>query len=569
MAVMWPRELPLSVRSDWRRQAEVRTYERLRAELDDHFSVFYSRPWLGLDRHGAERDGECDMLVAHPRFGFLALEIKGGGISYVPEQDQWKSRDRNGFTHNIKDPVRQSLRAMHEFAKRLDDSGRWRTRKAHMAHGVILTDAASPPRDLGLDKPAHIFCCAREFREDLRGWIGRRLCEGRQPHDCEPLGRDGIAAFEHLLAQPFQLHFPVSALMADAAERMGVLEPEQFFILDNIADMPRAEIRGGAGTGKTVIAGEEAVRRAAEGRRTLLTCHSAPLAAELERRLQSVPNLTVASFHSLCGIMAARAGLQPKGSGARFYEETLPDALADAARQLPQERYEVVIVDEGQDFRPNWWVALSEVLGSNALLRVMSDANQRVYDTGRIPGSDLELVPIRLTRNLRNTGPICAAASVHYAGPEIRAVGPDRPEVTWVAAEGSEKLLRAIVMELRRLVHTEEVAPSDIAVLVPDTTWVDLVREAAAASRLEFADAADLQSDAVVLDTVRRFKGLERPAVILVAAASDMRETELAYVGFTRPRTYLAVLSSAADQNWLRNGIAATASACSASVTSA
>lgn len=40
MAVMWPRELPLSVRQNPRRHAEVRTYDRLQVDLEDELTVF-------------------------------------------------------------------------------------------------------------------------------------------------------------------------------------------------------------------------------------------------------------------------------------------------------------------------------------------------------------------------------------------------------------------------------------------------------------------------------------------------------------------------------------------------
>ncbi|MBB3349820.1 nuclease-related domain-containing DEAD/DEAH box helicase [Sphingomonas sp. BK069] len=557
MATTWPRELPLSVRDHPRRQAEVRTFDRLRAELDDQFTVFYSSPWLGEDRFGRERDGECDFLVCHAVHGILALEVKGGRISYDPALGRWQSRDRHGFVHAIRDPVEQARSAKHEMLRRLGDSPRWRRRPVHAAHGVVFPDSAMPDRDLGADRPARLFCGSSRFAADLRGWVGERLCVGARPAGCEPLGADGIAALERFLASPFHLHFPVSALMADAAERMGVLEPTQYLILDNIADIDRAEIRGGAGTGKTVIAAEEALHLARSGRRTLLTCHSAPLAADLQRRLSGEADLTVASFHSLCGTLAAKAGVRATGSGPLFYDEVLPAALMDAARLLPGERFDAVVVDEGQDFRQNWWIALTEVMAAEVRLRVMSDANQRVYGTGRVPGLDLELVPIRLTRNLRNTRAICDAASAHYTGPEIKAVGPDGPEVRWIELRDGQDRLHAAYRELRRLVHTEEVAPSDVAVLVPSADLAERFREVAARSDFEFVGADGLRSDATVLDTVRRFKGLERPAVILVIAPCDMMEAELAYVGFTRPRTFLAVVADAGALKWLRAAKAA------------
>lgn len=554
MATMWPRELPVSIRQDRRRRAEVRVYDRLAAVLDDSFTVFYSSPWLGTDHLGSEKDGECDFLVAHERLGYLAIEVKGGGISFVPETGQWWSTDAQKFRHQIKDPVNQARSAKYELLKKLKATGRWRERFIHISHGVIFPDAAAPPRDLGADRPARIFCCSREFSNGLREWLGQRLDESSSLPTVEPLGSDGIAAFTHILASQFQLHFSISAAMADAAEHMAVLEPTQFHILDHIADVPRAEIRGGAGTGKTVIAAEEAVRLALSGKRTLLTCHSSPLAAELGRRLAGIEGLSVASFHALCGQMAAMAGIRivDPGSEAQLYESDLPAALMDAMAIRPDHRWDAIVVDEGQDFHENWWIALSAALVPEGMLRVTSDSNQRVYAAGRVPGADLQLIPIRLKRNLRNTRAIHAAALAHYEGPEIEAQGPEGHAVCWIVAENRDQLAEAAHAELRRLIHREEVAPSDIAILFPSADWHDPFRIAAARSGFDFASCEDLTVDAVILDTVRRFKGLERPAVILVIAASDMVGSEMAYVGMSRPRTFLAVVSTEADAAWLK-----------------
>jgi hypothetical protein len=550
---MWPRELPVSIRQDRRRRAEVRVYDRLAAVLDDSFTVFYSSPWLGTDHLGAEKDGECDFLVAHARLGFLAIEVKGGGISFDPEAGQWWSTDAQQFRHKIKDPVNQARSAKHELLNKLKASGRWRERFIHMSHGVIFPDAAAPPRNLGADRPRHLFCCSREFAEDFRGWIGSRLDEGRVPPTREPLGVDGLAAFTQLLASPFSLHFTVSAAMADAAEHMGVLEPTQFHILDHIEDILRAEIRGGAGTGKTVIAAEEAIRLAAAGKRTLLTCYSRPLAAELGRRLKGVSNLTVASFHALCGQMAAKAGVQVAADAAdrELYGDILPAALIDALALMPEDKWQGIVVDEGQDFLPGWWVALSSALVPGGKLRVTSDSNQRVYGVGKVPGADLELVPIRLKRNLRNTRAIHAVADAHYDGTEIEAQGPDGHPVCWITAETREQLTSAAYAELRRLIYREEVPPSEIALLFPSADWFEPCKMMAAKSGFDFALCEDLSTDAIVMDTVRRFKGLERPAVILVVSQSEMVPSELAYVGMSRPRTFLAVISTEADEKWL------------------
>jgi len=558
MAVLWPKKLPRSVLDDPRRKAEVRVYDRLAKVLDDSFHVFYSSPWLGTDRLGNEKDGECDFLIAHPEHGILAIEVKGGReISFDPRDGQWRSTDHGGFVHKIKDPVAQARSAKHEILKRLNDSPRWPSRFVHAAHGVIFPSAGSPPGNLGADRPTRIFCCSRQFRDGLDAWIAERLKAGQRPDNCEPLGRDGIAALERLLAHPFTLSFRIGAALAEADTEFRVLEPSQYQILDMIADIPRALIRGGAGTGKTVVAIEEALRSAAAGRKTLLTCHSRPLASNLERKLKNVENLTVAGFHALCGRISRQAGISaPSGISEReLYESALPNALYRAMEAQPALRWDTVIVDEGQDFRDDWWIALDACLVPSGRIRVFMDSNQRIYESAGDGVRDLSVVPVRLSRNLRNTKNIHNAASVHYSGPDIVADGPDGLEVSWVSAESPDAKIEAAYRELRRLVLNEEVAPGDIAVLVNGPATRASFLERASGTSIPLTDAEIMALEDVVVDTVRRFKGLERPAIVLIVSDDEMDRRELAYVAFSRARAYLCVVSSPTEAKWLSEGL--------------
>ncbi|MGX1306983.1 hypothetical protein AB7M35_001703 [Amorphus suaedae] len=558
MAVLWPRKLPRSILDDPRRKAEVRVYDRLAEVLDDSFHVFYSSPWLGTDRLGNEKDGECDFLIAHPEHGILAIEVKGGReISFDPSDGQWRSTDHGGFVHKIKDPVAQARSAKHEILKRLSDSPRWPSRFIHAAHGVIFPSAGSVPGNLGADRPARIFCCSRQFREGLGEWVAKRLKAGQRPDNCEPLGRDGIAALERLLAHPFTLSFRIGAALAEADTEFRVLEPSQYQILDIIADIPRALVRGGAGTGKTVLAIEEALRSAAAGRKTLLTCHSRPLASNLERKLRNTDNLTVAGFHVLCGQISRKAGVStPAGISEReLYESALPNALYRAMEFQPALRWDTVIVDEGQDFRDDWWIALDACLLPGGRVRVFMDSNQRVYESAGDGVRDLSVVPIRLSRNLRNTKNIHNAASVHYSGQDTIADGPDGLEVSWVTAENPDAKIEAAFRELRRLVFNEEVAPGDIAVLVNGPAARASFLERSRGTSIPLTDAETMTLEDVVVDTVRRFKGLERAAIVLIVSGDEMERRELAYVAFSRARAYLCVVSSPTEAKWLSEGL--------------
>jgi superfamily I DNA/RNA helicase len=161
------------------------------------------------------------------------------------------------------------------------------------------------------------------------------------------------------------------------------------------------------------------------------------------------------------------------------------------------------------------------------------------------------VVPVRLSRNLRNTKNIHKAASVHYSGPEIIADGPDGLEVSWINAESLGAKVEAAHREFRRLVINEKVDPGDIAVLVNGTDTRTRFLEKSSSTSIRLTDAENMALEDAVVDTVRRFKGLERPAIILIVTDDDMARRELAYVAFSRARAYLTIVCSEDEKRWL------------------
>jgi superfamily I DNA and RNA helicase len=244
--------------------------------------------------------------------------------------------------------------------------------------------------------------------------------------------------------------------------------------------------------------------------------------------------------------------LTPTGiSEKELYDSALPNALYRAMEVQPELKWDTIIVDEGQDFLGDWWIAIDACLSSAGHLRVFMDSNQRVYEGTSDGANDLSVVPVRLARNLRNTKNIHKAAWVHYSGPDIVADGPDGLEVSWVKVENSDDRVDAAYRELRRLVFKEEVVPGDIAILVNGSNIRDSFLERSSGTSIPFTDAETMALEDVVVDTVRRFKGLERSAIILIVSGDEMERRELAYVAFSRARAYLCVVASSSDCKWL------------------
>ena len=451
--------------------------------------------------------------------------------------------------------MHQARSAKHELLKKLNASPHWKARRIRARHGVLLPHSAAPLGDLGADMPQRIFCFSERFEDGFRDWILERFGdavpdEGRT----RKLGPDGLHALEKILAKPFQLRTPLGALLSRDDATLQVLTQQQFHILRAIDAVPRVAISGGAGTGKTVLAMEEAHRRAEGGARTLFICYNRGLATETRRRLKGDPQVTVMTFHELCADMTRRAGVpHPEGgSEAQLFEEIWPELLMQALERLPDERYDAIIVDEGQDFLPLWWPAIESGLGLEGVFRIFYDNNQRVYASAMKLPQDVDLVPIRLTLNLRNTRRIHELVRQHYTGYEIEAVGPEGVEVRWMKADTADDLAQRISDCVAQLVSLERVPPDDIAVLVATEKAIERI---APGNRFGGGRTVRCDEDTegrIVVDSIRRFKGLERPVVVIAATPDTVIDTELPYVALSRARTHLVIVGTEKILNRMR-----------------
>ncbi len=271
-------------------------------------------------------------------------------------------------------------------------------------------------------------------------------------------------------------------------------------------------------------------------------CASGPLAASLAERARGT-GLDVFSFADLCRQTVAAAGVpEPAPMKGDVVSDAWIDALVTAAESYPEQRYDAIIVDEAQDIPSHWWVAIDTLLiPESGMLHAFYDTNQSLYGDVKGHLASFKLLTVGFEHNLRNTRKIHGIATGHYRGPEISADGPEGVDVaTLVCAEVAIGATSAA--EARRLVLHENVKPGDIAILAPDDALAGAIRQALDRSGTYVS----------LVDTIMRFKGLERPVVILAASRGIADEAELAYVALSRARTHLVLVGEQRTLEWLR-----------------
>ena len=287
----------------------------------DQLRAAFSRPdqnsWfamhsLNLPRHEYKRFGEIDFVICGPD-GLFVLEVKGGRVSC--HDGIWETTNRYGETERLREsPFKQAEGALHGLRGKLPAS---LSNVLVVGYGVVIPDVDRLPDSAEWDSA--VLADGRDFRQ-FEKWLERFIKYWRVK---DP--RKSAATPSHLkilqqhLRPDFEAVVPLHVSAHEVEMRIARLTEDQLRLIDVVEANPRVICSGGAGTGKTMLALELAKRWGASGMKTALACHSPWLKRFLERN--AVPGLIVSLAESL-HVAAKRAGI---------------------------ERFDALIVDEGQD----------------------------------------------------------------------------------------------------------------------------------------------------------------------------------------------------------------------------
>lgn len=545
MAQCYPKFVPESIRQDPSRDAEVKVYTAL-ATLPDPFHVFYSVKWLVRHRDHAQ-DGEADFVVAHPELGVLVIEVKGGSIAFDAKTNAWTSTSRAGTVYSIKDPVEQARKNKYALLSKLQELPGWHG-WITLGHAVAFPDIETSRGRLRPDLP-QVLILDRKKLQNAEQAIRDVFAYWRGEQGEGTLGVERLQQITHLLARSFELRTPLGVELDAEDERIVQLTQEQLHVLDMLQAYRRLAVKGCAGSGKTMLALEKARRLASEGFNVLLTCYNIPLADYLA---QHVPeNVDVFNFHRLCETLIKEADIftPPPRDQETYYNHSLPENALDAIAELGP-RYDAIIVDEGQDFREEWWVVLSSLLydEEEGIFYVFFDDNQMLYE-GRTPLPHFLHMPppLSLTRNCRNTQAIHRLVRhFHPHGDKLKSIGPPGRAPIRLAYSNHRELHQFIRRTLHELINENRVSNEDIVILTPRGKHRSSLSDGLSLGNFTLVWRPPQHSNEIQVSTVHRFKGLERKVVILAEVdpwAHRNPETipTLLYVACSRARTHLII----------------------------
>jgi hypothetical protein len=516
-------------------RAELKVFDLLKNAFADHpdrhLTALHS---LNLPSHAHKRFGEIDFVIVG-RPGLYVLEVKGGGIAC--HRGVWTTTNRNGARETLREsPFRQAESALHALRRRLEAQlGAGVIVRFPIGYGVLFPDCDWDTAGAEWDRA--VLADARALRNPER-WLGglfhhwqerdRQTRGGPRPELDPPVSADAVKAIVDFLRPEVEVGVPLHVRVAEIADRVSAFTEDQLRLIDAVADNPRILCSGGAGTGKTFLALELARRWAADGARVLLACQSPWLRHWLAERF-AVPNLTVA----------------------------LAEKAATAARRAGVERFDALIVDEGQDLlRLDLLDPLDRAL-AGGLERgrwcLFHDRNNQAGLFGPAEPEALALLEgtgparLRLTTNCRNTRQIlelvqtCLSADMGMRG------SGDGPAVVSHQARDEAEAVARLAGEIERLTGSGGLAPKEITILSPrpfaDSTAARLPSGLAGSIVVldEYA-LRDFPPPALSFAGIAAFKGLENEAVVVIDLPPPTVPTTLHYVALSRARSCLSLI---------------------------
>jgi hypothetical protein len=548
MAVLIP-----SLAETWQLVEPLTAGERQVAEqldkLGDDWTT-YVQPRLGIDLP--------DFVAIHRTHGVCAIEVKDWTPGKYRNDDGVVQCLRNGRWDSIQHPLLQPYRYQstileHHFAYPEDGAAIVPCVRSIL---ILLNHPTKRARAL-LRAPAgarwsHVVVHGEEALADIeQALIGRTPC----PPPSRSLDR---------LCQSLRDGRPAFRLRADL-----ILSDNAKDIAKNQRGARTRRVRGAAGSGKSLGLAIRAARLADEGKSVLVTCFNVTLPHYLRSLISGVgtgpsaARVECVHFHGLCGALADAAAarqlrLDVKDcAGAARIVETAIAATAAGVRR----RYDAILVDEGQDFRLEWWNLLREHLAPGGEMLLVADDTQRIYDpprwtdeqmTGagfsgpwttlhdsyRIPG---DLVPVYRSfaeQHLAGDAWIPSDASRPLRATVRRWINVTEAEVATSIAEATQDVLADDeIVESDRdvtfLCSKHDVGRSVVARLEDAGHAVHHIFAAEPAERQRRKRRFRPDVPGVKGSTVHSFKGWES-RVLVVGIGPGEWEKRLAYVAMTR-----------------------------------
>lgn len=517
---------------------ELAVLKDLEEGLPAQFAVFHN---VFVHNSDGQSDEHCeiDLVIMGPDGRLVLMEVKAGGV---------EERDGRLYKHYQKqehDIGRQCLNQYMAMVHRLDASGL----RTDLTRCLVLPDhvlqagqAVSMPNIRIIDAHGYAQLATR-----IRAML-----------ETAPSGRpmSDVEAIRGFLDNQFQVSPDLSVMGRQLRETTTVLADGLASWVPRISAPSRiVRVQATAGSGKTQLALRLIGDAVAAGRSVLYVCFNRPLADQMIALTS--PRAEVVSFHELSLAHYRRRYGEPAIFDTDTFAQVAAAYLADSLSFAP--RYDVLVVDEAQDFEHDWLQALFALLREEGSLYMLEDDQQQLYR--REPVEIADAVMIRSADNFRSPRAVCQAINALALTREpINSRSPYGGALPAFFSYADDAQLLTQTEHAVRLLMQQGFAPEEIVVLSThgrQRSALNACSELAGIATRRFTGQYDGAGNAcwtegrLLLESIYRFKGQSARAVVLTEldfTELSPREIALLFVGMTRASMALSMVMASSTE---------------------
>jgi len=350
-------------------------------------------------------------------------------------------------------------------------------------------------------------------------------------------------------------------------------------------------VRGVAGSGKTQALAFRAGKLASQGFNVLVISYNITLWHYIKDMIARTPlnfswgNFTFVHFHGFCKDILNEFGKRwpesPKDDLEYFFKSTVPKTVIETIEGKKYQKYDAILIDEGQDYHFEWYHLLSNYfLTDRDELLIVADKKQNIFDREldwldkRVTKSGLEkfidpYIDLTITFRLpQKVAVMTNEFSDTYNLNQDLKVGKVEEtlvllhshHIIWLNIDDSEwsKFIYNAFLRLKK----QEYSASDIVILLPNHKLgieaVQLFKQKGIEVNHVFEDnlikryhphkkAFWMGDGRLKMSTIHSFKGWELLNIVLFipkdSPESDKRLDMIVYTAMTRTRENLIVLN--------------------------
>ncbi|MFC2160641.1 NERD domain-containing protein [Acidobacteriota bacterium] len=484
-------------------ESERKVFEAIKNSIPKNWYVWHS---LKI-RTSNGKDAECDFVIADPAQGLLLIETKGGYLS--KKEGQWHQNDRP-LPQDPSSQVKRFRRLLRTKFHELEKT------PPQISTSVCFPDTSFDSQPTQGDLDGRII--GSHHFPHLEIILPTLFNQDIPEHKKKSASSGWIKTIHDLWCESWIPESNLSLRAKDFEDRRIQLNKEQFCSLCSILENDKALILGSAGTGKTLLARELALKEADSGKRVLLLTFTRAVGVELKEIFTNT-NVTASHIGSFIISLYQNKGIDLDVQYTpEFWNDTTLEACINAVPP-EDEKWDTVIVDEGQDMGENEWLLIEECAKSTKRIWVFADSTQAFWEDKKIPenittqSTKYRLnAPFRCPKGIQNL--VNAYSGVDYEEESIH-LALKRGELK-ILKSNKKDIHKNIGEEIKELI-SEGFPPNDIAIIsLRGQGFQENIMHQKAINGHSIFKATDSEASSnIVVDTFLRFKGLERRAVIV------------------------------------------------------